>query len=59
MHIHRVPGEEPNCICGALLGESETTLCRKCSARSRWHHRRSGARRHVWPGRIRRADPWA
>jgi hypothetical protein len=57
MHIRRNPAEEPTCICGAQLDEDSPTLCRKCSARSRWQRRRANARRHARPGRAAPLDP--
>ena len=51
MHVRHTPGEDPYCVCGALLDEDSPTLCRKCSARSRWQRRRANARRHARPGR--------
>jgi len=57
IHVHRSPAEEPMCLCGARLDEDNHTLCRKCSARSRWQRRRANARRHVRPGRSTPSDP--
>jgi hypothetical protein len=52
----RTPGQERTCICGALLDDDDSTMCRKCSARSRWQRRRSDRRRHVRPGHRSRFD---
>ena len=50
IHTHPLPGDEPTCLCGALLDDDNPTLCRKCSARSRWQRRRRNARRHTTAG---------
>jgi hypothetical protein len=44
MDIHH-PSTDPTCICGALLGDEDGTLCCKCSARARYQRRRDRARR--------------
>ncbi|MCU7727699.1 hypothetical protein ODJ79_28605 [Actinoplanes sp. KI2] len=53
--------EKPTCICGAQLGPSHSTLCRKCVARIRWNRRHlargghGGADKGIRTRRARRA----
>ena len=51
MDIFNNPAGEAQCICGALLDNDSATLCRKCTARARWHRRRGANRRHANPDR--------
>jgi hypothetical protein len=55
VYLNSPLGEEPRCLCGALLDEDGTALCRKCAARARWRRRRANRRRH---GRHDGPDPF-
>lgn len=57
MPIHRDPADQPTCICGALLDDDHPSLCRKCSARTRYQRRRTAAQRHARPGRTAPSEP--